>query len=323
MTLVAHSAGHNYHIVGASGNGYREEVENRKVLKSVENLGQVKYVNCTEDNAKTKASIWQGSARKHLNVPGTTYDVQYHFNASGTGGNGTEVWITPHGNRAKAERLGKAVASALGIKWRGVKVGTSLGWPNMTKTGMIVEICFIDHAGDMQAYAKNYSKLVAAIASVYAGKEVDTSIEHRPGNVVQPTAETYTIQAGDTFWRIATAYHVSVDKLKQLNPSVVPERLQIGQKINVPGTPKPAVSNEDTSLAGRRVESIWANKNDPLVFRNKPTWNRSDIVGTFGYGQGWTIVSKVRVDNDVQYKVKNSKGVVYYITASPKFVRVK
>jgi LysM repeat protein len=45
---------------------------------------------------------------------------------------------------------------------------------------------------------------------------------------------THTIQAGDTFWKLSQANGFSVDAIKAANPGVVPERLQVGQVVNLP-----------------------------------------------------------------------------------------
>lgn len=45
---------------------------------------------------------------------------------------------------------------------------------------------------------------------------------------------THTIQAGDTFFDLAQAQGFSVDAIKAANPGVVPERLQVGQVVNLP-----------------------------------------------------------------------------------------
>lgn len=44
---------------------------------------------------------------------------------------------------------------------------------------------------------------------------------------------TYTVESGDTFESIATKTGTSVDKLRQLNPNVDPQALQVGETIKV------------------------------------------------------------------------------------------
>ncbi len=50
-----------------------------------------------------------------------------------------------------------------------------------------------------------------------------------------PVARTYTIQAGDTFFRLAQRFGTTVAAIQAANPGVDPNRLQIGQVINIPG----------------------------------------------------------------------------------------
>lgn len=45
---------------------------------------------------------------------------------------------------------------------------------------------------------------------------------------------SYVIKAGDTFWKLAQERGTPVEIFMSANPGVVPERLQIGQQINLP-----------------------------------------------------------------------------------------
>ena len=45
---------------------------------------------------------------------------------------------------------------------------------------------------------------------------------------------TYTIKTGDTLWGISQQYGIPLDKILAANPGIVPEKLQIGQRINLP-----------------------------------------------------------------------------------------
>ncbi|MES5944009.1 N-acetylmuramoyl-L-alanine amidase [Bacillus cereus group sp. MG6] len=75
---------------------------------------------------------------------------------------------------------------------------------------------------------------------------------------------------------------------------------------------------ETSTVAGKRVIS----KVDNLRFYESPSWQDKDVVGTVDEGLGFTIIDKVSVDGSPQYKVKNSKSSVFYITASSTYVEV-
>lgn len=83
-------------------------------------------------------------------------------------------------------------------------------------------------------------------------------------------------------------------------------------------TPKPKTNV--ASYIGKRVESIYPGK---LRFYNKPSWKDQDVFGYVKKGEGFPeIINKIKVGSGYQYKVKNSKGAIYYITASSEYVRI-
>ncbi|MEI4618480.1 N-acetylmuramoyl-L-alanine amidase, partial [Bacillus cereus] len=72
-------------------------------------------------------------------------------------------------------------------------------------------------------------------------------------------------------------------------------------------------------VVGKHVVS----KVDNLRFYDSPSWQDEDVAGTVETGEGFTIDEKVSVDGSSQYKVHNSKGRIYYMTASEAFVYVR
>ncbi|MBG9520212.1 N-acetylmuramoyl-L-alanine amidase [Bacillus thuringiensis] len=73
------------------------------------------------------------------------------------------------------------------------------------------------------------------------------------------------------------------------------------------------------NVVGKRVVS----KVNDLNFYTKATWNKSYLAGTVDAGLGFTIDAKVDVNGSPQYRVHNSKGNTYYITASPTYVSIR
>lgn len=71
---------------------------------------------------------------------------------------------------------------------------------------------------------------------------------------------TYTIQAGDTFWKIANDHGTTVDRLLALNPDFDPLTLQIGDQILLPGngSTNPEQPNEGTSYTVKAGDTFWS-----------------------------------------------------------------
>ncbi len=62
---------------------------------------------------------------------------------------------------------------------------------------------------------------------------------------------------------------------------------------------------------------------DNLRFYDAPSWQDKDVVGSVDVGLGFTIDAKVSVNVSSQYKVHNSRGSIYYVTANEAYVSVK
>lgn len=177
MGCFAGSGGHNNIVQGANSVYGKEHVEDRKFLDAVAKYVQAagwKYVNCSDEVGTTKTAVWSNAAANHLRVKDSVVDVQFHLNAS-PGGTGCEVWLHPsYGNRELAAKISKAMADAFGLRDRGIKFSTELGWINKTKTGLLPEICFIDNETDMQKYRANFDKAAKAVAEVIVGRPIQT-----------------------------------------------------------------------------------------------------------------------------------------------------
>jgi N-acetylmuramoyl-L-alanine amidase len=86
---------------------------------------------------------------------------------------------------------------------------------------------------------------------------------------------------------------------------------------------KVAVQISKPSYKGKRAESIYKGS-DGLNFYSKPTFDKKYRAGTLQYQYGFpTIVRKLKVEGAYMYEVKNSKGATYYVTASPKYIKVE
>lgn len=52
-----------------------------------------------------------------------------------------------------------------------------------------------------------------------------------------PGGTVYTIQPGDTLYRLSKGFGTTVNDILQANPGIDPNNLQVGQRINIPGGP--------------------------------------------------------------------------------------
>ena len=125
------------------------------------------------------------------------------------------------------------------------------------------------------------------------------------------TLQPYTVEKNDTLWDISQKFNTTVSKIKKDN-ALESDIIHAGDELMVKA---PVKKNREEE---RRVESIV----DSLRFYNKPSWQDKDVFGEIKKGHGFTIIEKVKVDNGEQFKVKNSKGDIYYITANEKYVKV-
>jgi hypothetical protein len=98
-------------------------------------------------------------------------DVSVHFNASGTGGVGAEVWYVTQGELAA--EVSEAIADAGHFKNRGPKYTSNLFFLNQTaKPSVLLEICFGDMQSDCDLYYKHFEAICHAIAESLCGQDI-------------------------------------------------------------------------------------------------------------------------------------------------------
>lgn len=172
--------GHNSIVPGAAK--YLNEVtEDRKVKNKVISLlkaaGHTVY-DCTDDSGQTQSKNLANIVSK-CNKHGADLDISIHLNAGG--GTGTEVLYTSPSGKAWAEKVSKAVASALGIRNRGARKRDNLYVLNHTKsTAILVECCFVDSRTDKNAW--DADKCAEAIVEAVTGKVVSSESSSGSGS---------------------------------------------------------------------------------------------------------------------------------------------
>ena len=170
-TKFAVVAGHNAIVPGASGNGYKEHEVARqmaaKVLEYLEAVGVTAY-DCTDDVGTTQTQCWTNAVNNTNAAIGSDgLAISIHLNSGG--GTGTEVLY--YDQATLAGNVSSAVSGAMGISNRGAKQRTDIGYLNSTYApAILIELCFIDSATDMQKLMANFDKVAEAIVETVTGK---------------------------------------------------------------------------------------------------------------------------------------------------------
>jgi len=99
------------------------------------------------------------------------------------------------------------------------------------------------YVDDASLIAVGQGEVATAVATIGApGTPAPTATlgTPQPTPTIPPNTGTYTVQPGDTLSAIAQTYNLTLDQLLALNPSLTRESiLQVGQVINIGGTPQP------------------------------------------------------------------------------------
>jgi N-acetylmuramoyl-L-alanine amidase len=180
------SSGHGKYVRGASG--LIDEVdEARKVVHEVRQRLLTAGHECIEfhDDTSTTQNENLNTIVNYHNSQTRDVDVSVHFNAYmyTEGGRGCEVlYIT---QKEVAAKVSQAIAAAGGLINRGAQHRSDLYFLNGTdKPAILIEVCFVDAAADVQAYQTNFNEICQAMADVPAKPdEFDSEVLRAKGKV--------------------------------------------------------------------------------------------------------------------------------------------
>ncbi|XLP25852.1 N-acetylmuramoyl-L-alanine amidase (plasmid) [Bacillus toyonensis] len=172
----------------------------------------------------------------------------------------------------------------------------------------------------------------ADVQRAYNNSSVDVSVPEKPSKSAEvPTAVTDGVAyiEGRNI-NLRKGPGTSYSKIRQLNKPeayvVWAEKdgwLNLGDEQWIKNDPSyvkfDKKSTVDSSIVGKRVVSKVGN----LRFYNKPSWRNEDVAGTLDAGEEFVIDAKVSINGSPQYQVHNSRGKIFYITASSIYVEVK
>ena len=195
--------GHNSHVTGAS-KYLNELTEDRKVKNEVIRLlkaeGHTVY-DCTDDSGTTQNANLSNIVKK-CNAHSVDLDISIHLNAGG--GTGVEAYIYPgSSSKDEATRICSKVASALGIKNRGVKDGSNLYVVRSTNApAVLVECCFVDSTTDRDHWDAN--KCAKAIVEGILNKTVSSGSTASKPSTSTSSGETYKLVTSCKIYMNAT-----------------------------------------------------------------------------------------------------------------------
>ncbi|MED1406652.1 N-acetylmuramoyl-L-alanine amidase [Bacillus mycoides] len=186
-----------------------------------------------------------------------------------------------------------------------------------------------DPLGYLKSHGVSESQFRDDVLKVYNGDSVSVEAKPQKPNEVPGTVNVTGVA-------YINGYNINLRSGPSTNNSVI-RKLQMGESYKVWGRignwlnlgENQWIYNDPSyiryrgeqfsSVVGKHVVS----KVNNLRFYDSPSWSDKDVAGAVDEGLGFTIAAKVTVNGSPQYKVKNSRGNVYYITASPYYVRVR
>ena len=120
------------------------------------------------------------------------------------------------------------------------------------------------------------------------------TVKPTPPQVVKPTSDDYyTVKHGDTLWLVATAHGLTLNQIRELNPTRKNDMLYTGDKLRVKGE----VPKVDTPTEGKEQ-----GLKNPKEYPNK---------GAFEFNQSSAVRNSPRLDNKVVANYNKGEKVNY------------
>lgn len=207
VTAVVMSSGHGKYVSGANSILVEVTEARRVVNRTSELLKQALTVyTFHDDTSKTQKDNINTIVKFH-DSKSRSGDYSVHFNASAytQKGMGVEVLYYSDKNKPHAEALSKAISDASGLKNRGAKKRTDLGFlKGVDQPAWLIEICFVDSVEDARIYKEKFEKICEAIANSiaqYNGKTLkreETKVAEQQLTAVQEKARLEAMALGIT-----------------------------------------------------------------------------------------------------------------------------
>ena len=312
---VAIDAGHGGSDSGNQGNGIAE----KDYALLISNYIKDRLDDLGIENVITRSTDRDISDDERVNILTSAFGndknvivVSNHLNKGA--GEGLEVVYALRNSDAFAKKIADQVTSSGGV----VNKYYQLRDPDNTQYDFVpiirdtpnyetvmIEYGYVDNSGDASRIKNSYLDYAEAVVRAIA---LYTGTNYVP----LPGANYYVVKKGDSLWKIATSYGISVDELKKAN-NLTSNNLDIGQLLFIPSEEKKETGVVYVVKAG---DSLWkiANSYGVSVSELKSANNlKSD---TLSIGQQLKIPSSgvsstiyVVKAGDSLWKIANSYGI--------------
>ncbi len=157
-------AGHGNGDSGACGNGYREADLTREVVALLKaRLNNI----CDAEVADTSKDWFEYLGTYGYDFTKYDYVLEIHFNSGG--GTGTEIFVTTSEKGVGVETaIVQQISNAVGYRNRGVKRTNFRVISRVKAQGVsaaLLEVCFIDNAGDVNTYQNRKNDIINAVVN--------------------------------------------------------------------------------------------------------------------------------------------------------------
>ena len=314
---IAIDAGHGGSDSGNTGNGLVEKdyalLISNYIKGRLDDLGIENIVTRNTDRTLTDD--------ERVSIIETTYGLEddvivisNHLNSGG--GSGLEIIYALRDDDDLAEEISKEVTSAGGTvnkyyQLRDPKNTQNDYYPLIANTPnyetIMIEYGYVDNSTDAQRIKNNYLDYAEAVVraiALYTGNKY----------VPLPGDNYYVVKKGDSLWKIANSYGISVDALKKAN-NLTSNNLDIGDLLFIPGTGK---EESGTTYVVKSGDSLWKIANSYGVSVNELKSANNLTSDLLSIGQQLVIPSKnvgntgttyVVKSGDSLWKIANSYGI--------------
>ncbi|MED1116454.1 N-acetylmuramoyl-L-alanine amidase [Bacillus paramycoides] len=262
-------------------------------------------------------------------------DTKYIAYGAGSGANKrfVHVELCETANYEKFKRSYEKYVRLLAkiLKDNGLSVEKGL-WTHYDVTKYLGGTDHEDPLDYLRSHGVSEAQFRADVKRAYNNANVEVSVPEKPSVTAEvPTAVTDSIAYIEGYnINLRKGPGTSYSKIRQLNKPesyiVWGEKdgwLNLGGEQWIKNDPSyvkfSKKSTVDSSIVGKRVVS----KVNNIRFYDAPSWQDKDVAGSVDAGLGFAIDEKVTVNGSSQYKVHNSNGKTYYVTANEAYVYVK